>query len=387
MRVIICGDTHIGAILGLGKPNGRGGNTRIDDYEASLNHIINYTINTGADVFIQTGDVFDVRNPEVEHIAVVNRAIRRLSNAGVTSIWLMGNHDYKRSGNAYTSAITSLSAGDYPNTRVVLAPQVVEFSNGRGERASIVLIPFRDRRMYLGNSTEEDSLMYKLEVEALIDNCEQSTPIIAVGHNFFLEGSYGHYGGSEVMADINAFSKCDIVAMGHYHTFKIMNRNNPIAFYPGSMEKLNFGDEKVDKYFIDYDVNRKKVAVKNIPSRQLMDCYINLEDVDFNDLYIKVGEAAGRLEVKDAIVRVRIAIKDNFASSVKKSDIQNILYDNGAFYVSKILLDPIHQRLNRDLEILDEKTDLGMFKAFLKKQDITDEMRKSISKEAEKMMK
>ena len=31
MRAVICGDTHIGAIFGLGKNNGRGGNTRVDD--------------------------------------------------------------------------------------------------------------------------------------------------------------------------------------------------------------------------------------------------------------------------------------------------------------------------------------------------------------------
>ena len=148
MRVIICGDTHIGAVLGLGQKNGKGGNTRVDDYEKSLNYIVGYAIDTSADVFVQTGDVFEFRNPEPEHIVVVNKCIRKLSNAGITSIWLMGNHDYKRSGESFTSAITSLAAKDYPNTRVVLEPTAIEVLSGKDKKASLVLMPFRDRRMY-----------------------------------------------------------------------------------------------------------------------------------------------------------------------------------------------------------------------------------------------
>jgi len=386
MKVVICGDTHIGAILGLGGPNGKGGNTRVDDYESSLNYIVDYTIETKADIFVQTGDVFDVRNPEPEHIAVVNRCIRKLSQAGITSIWLMGNHDYKRSGDSFTSAITSLAAKDYPNTRVVLEPSVVEVVADKGEKASLVLLPFRDRRMYNGKSTAEDSRLYEEEANRLIDDCDESYPIIAIGHNFFYENSYGHYGGAEVLIDIDAFDRCDMIAMGHYHQFKVLRKRDPIAFYTGSMEKLNFGDADIDKYFIDYDTKSKKVKVNNVPSRRLIDSHIGLEDADFSTLHNRVTEAIGKIKAKDAIVRVKIAVKDTLAASVKKPDVQKILYDNGAFYVSKILLDPIHQKLNRDLEILKQKTDYSMFEAFIKKQEIDDTLQESILKEAVKIM-
>nr|BDD46183.1 nuclease SbcCD subunit D [bacterium] len=387
MRIIICGDTHIGAVFGLGKSNGRGGNTRVDDYEATLNHIVDYTISTGADVFVQAGDVFDVRNPEAEHVAIVTRCIRKLSDAGVTSVWIMGNHDYKRFGESYTSAITSLSAGDHPNTRIILRPEILEIVSETKEKASIVLMPFRDRRMYAGQTTEQDSLLYEQEVKSLIRACDQEHPIIAVGHNFFFEGSYSHYGGAEVLINVNTFSKCDMVAMGHHHSFRVFKKKDPIAFYTGSMERLNFGDADADKFFIDYDTNRKKVSVKKVPSRKLIDSYINVADADFNNLHSKIQEEVGKLKVEDAVVRVKLAVKDTLASSIKKPDVQRALYDNGAFYISKVLIDPIHKRLNRDLEILNEKTDISMFKAFLKKQDLSDEMKEGILKEAEKVIK
>jgi exonuclease SbcD len=386
MRVIICGDTHIGAVLGLGKPNGKGGNTRVDDYEETLNYIVDYTIESGADVFIQTGDVFDTRNPDPEHIAVINRCIRKMSNAGVTSIWLMGNHDYKRSGETFTSAITSLAAKDYPNTRVVLKPEVVEIVNKEGDKASFILMPFRDRRMYSGESTKQDSEEYQAEVQTLIDTCDKTSPIIAIGHNFFFEGSYHHYGGTEVLIDIDAFKDCDMVAMGHYHQFKPLRTKNPIAFYTGSMERLNFGDAKIEKYFIDYNTSNKKVSVKKTPVKTLVDKYISLEDADFSNLHKRIEEEVSKVEVDGTIVRVKIAVKDTLASSVKKPDVQKILYDNGAYFVSKVLVDPIHKRLNRDLDILEEKSDFDMFEAFLKKQDLADEMKEDILKEAKKVM-
>ncbi|MBT7817589.1 MAG: DNA repair exonuclease [Polaribacter sp.] len=386
MRLIICGDTHIGAVLGLGGPNGSGGNTRVDDYEKTLNYIVDHTITSKADVFIQTGDVFDVRNPDPEHIAVVNRCIRKLSNAGITSIWIMGNHDYKRSGESFTSAITSLAAKDYPNTRIVLKPEVVEISAANKDKASLLLLPFRDRRMYDGKSCEEDSILYEAEARELIDNCDQDHPIIAVGHNFYHEGTYHHYGGAEVLINIDAFEKCDMIAMGHYHQFRILRKKDPIAFYTGSMEKLNFGDANIDKFFIDYNTKTKKVAVKKIPSRTLVDKYINLEDADYSTLYKRIEEEVDKVRVKDAIVRVKFAVKDTLASSVKKQDVRKMLYKNGAFYVSKVLMDPIHKRVNKNLEILNEKTDISMFEAFLTKQDLPDDVKADILIEAKKVI-
>jgi len=387
LRVIICGDTHIGAILGLGKPNGNGGNSRIDDYEASLNYIIDYAIEVKADVFAQTGDVFDVRNPEAEHVAVINRCIKRLSVAGIPSIWLMGNHDYKKSGESFTSAIASISAKDYPNTRIILNPSVVEIADGKGDKISLILMPYRDRRMYEGKTTEEDSFLCELEVEKLIKDCDDKYPIITIGHNFFFEGSYSHYGGAEVLIRHEIFKKCDLVTMGHYHHFRILNKKDPIVFYIGSMDRLNFGDANVDKYFVDYNTQTKKVNVKTVPSRPLIDSYLILEDADFNNLNSMIVEKIDSLIVKDAVVRVKLAIKDTLVASVKKSDISKQLYNNGAFYVSKILLDPISKKINRDIEILQEKTDISMFEAFLKKQEFPKEMTEDILRQAKILMK
>src|SRR5690606_10388512 len=98
MKVVICGDSHIGAVFGLGGPNGKGGNTRIDDYEKTLNYIVDYCIENNVDVFVQTGDAFDKRNPTAEQLEVFNRALKKLSTHNIFSVVIMGNHDYKKTG-------------------------------------------------------------------------------------------------------------------------------------------------------------------------------------------------------------------------------------------------------------------------------------------------
>jgi exonuclease SbcD len=386
MKVIICGDTHIGAVFGLGRSTKTGGNTRIEDYERTLNYIVDYAINNGADAFVQTGDAFDSRTPAPEHMNVLNQAIKKLSMANITSIIIMGNHDYRKVGDTFTSSISSLAAKDYPNVRLVLNPEVIKFHSRSKDGANLILIPYRDRRMYLGKNTEEDSILFEKEIKALIDQCDDN-PRIAIGHNFFHTGSYQDYGGAEVLARPEAFSGCDLVAMGHYHQFKIIKRKEPIALYTGSMEKLNFGDENIDKFFFDYDTNTKKTKVLKCPSRQLLEVSVNMEDSDHVNFLDVFKKKVSEYEIKDKIIRIKVIIKENMTSFIKKSELEKIAYSFDCFYVSKIIIEPIFNRMVRDEAILKHKDDYTMFEAFLNDQSSIEPSEKNlILIEAKKIM-
>ena len=63
MKVAVLGDTHFGAVFGLGKPTEDGSNTRIKDYQKSMDFCIQYCIDNNIDAFVQTGDLFEKRNP------------------------------------------------------------------------------------------------------------------------------------------------------------------------------------------------------------------------------------------------------------------------------------------------------------------------------------
>jgi exonuclease SbcD len=386
MRAIICGDAHIGAVFGLGRPNGKGGNTRIDDYEKSLNYVIDHVIETKADMFIQTGDMFEFRDPEPEHMSIVDRALKRLSNANIASFVLMGNHDYKRSGDNFISSISSLGACEYPNVRMILSPDVIQVSNKDNEKVSLLLLPYRDRRMYDGKTAAEQSAGYDAEVQALIKTCEPNIPIIAVGHNFFHEGSYNDYGGSEVMAKPLAFTGCDVAMMGHIHQFRVLRKSAPVCIYTGSMEKSNFGDANISKYFIDYNIEKKRAKFCKIPVRDLLDVSYDLTGHDFSQISQALNDAIDAYDIEDKVVRFKVTIDEKVMPAVDRKAIQTRLYDNGAFYVSKVLVEIITKRTVRDNEILKHKDDYSMFKAFAKSQKIEDKYQKLLLAEAKTIM-
>jgi exonuclease SbcD len=384
MKIVICGDTHIGAVYGLGGSNGLGGNTRLDDYEKTLNYIADYCINNNIDVFIQTGDLFDKRNPTFEQINIVDSVIKKLSENNIFSAIIMGNHDYKRSGNTFSSAITSIPAKDCPNTRMVLEPELIHFSNDNGD-VNLLLLPFRDRKMYNGKNNKEDSLLYQEEVKNLLSS-RFYAPTIAIGHNFFFEGSYSDYGSSEVLINIDAFSGCDLVAMGHYHSFKTLKNSNPIAIYTGSMEKLNFGDAKIDKVFIEYDTITKSVNIHKTPVRDLVDLNIDLFESSESSIYSDLFEKIDQYSIKDKILRLKLTVSEKIFHFINKNKIEKELYERGAFFISKISFEQVYQKIICDTSILEYKDNFGMFSAFVESQNFEQDVKDQILLESKNIL-
>jgi exonuclease SbcD len=386
MRVIVCGDTHIGAVFGLGRPNGRGGNTRVDDYEATLNSIVDYTIKTKADIFVQTGDLFEHREPSPQHMKIVDKALKKLSNANIATFVIMGNHDYKRSGEEFTSSITSLAASEYPNVRMLLKPEVVEVCNAKNERVNLLLFPYRDRRMYSGENIRERTEGFNDHIKELISGVKNDNPIVAVGHNFFFEGSYNDYGGSEVMAAPGSFNGCDLAIMGHLHQFRVLQKRAPVCIYSGSMERSNFGDAKIDKYFIDYSIFDKKIKFCKSEIRGLLDKSFDLSGSDFSNIAEHMKEHLEEDDLEGKIIRLKIIVDEKVLPAVDKQAVQAELYKLGAFHVSKVIVEATSKRIIRDNTILDHKDDYSMLKAFLESQDIDKDYRAELLKEAKNIM-
>ena len=193
MKVAVLGDTHFGAIMGLGKPTDDGSNTRIKDYEKSMDFCVQYCIDNKIDAFIQTGDLFEKRNPSPIEIDAADKAIRKLSSANIPTFIIMGNHDYKRFGGTYTSALLSMPAKHYTNVRILIEPDVISVTNSSYERVNLLLMPFRDKRMYEGDTNIEKSVAFENHILKLFETCNSKYPTVFVGHNFFYEGSYSDF--------------------------------------------------------------------------------------------------------------------------------------------------------------------------------------------------
>lgn len=386
MKTIICGDTHIGAVFSMGRSNGSGGNTRVDDYERTLNYIVDYTISNGIDVFIQTGDLFEVRNPTTEHMHIADRAIKKLSDANVFSIFIMGNHDYKKAGDTFTSALTTMQANSYPNVRILLHPEIISYASKNGDQQSMLLIPYRDKRMYAGIGAKETTDLFNEHIKKLSSRMINDCPKIAVGHNFFFNGNYFDFGGHEVLASPDSFTGIDVVVMGHHHEFREIRENNPKTFYSGSMERSNFGDAGVDKFVLIFDSETKEVSKHRLPVKDLEDISLDMTSSTSINYLEHFRDSIKNFDLKDKICRVSLKVKDGTQSIFSRSDIEKVLYDCGASHVSKVLWDINQLRMEKDKSILEKKDDFEIFEAFLNTQNLESLFLRKMLEEAKKIM-
>ncbi len=386
MKTIILGDSHVGNVMSCGHANGSGGNTRVDDYEKSLNFVADYAISNKADIFIQVGDVFETRSPTTEHIQIVDRCIRKLSDANIFTIILMGNHDYKRTGDSFTSALATMQANSYQNVRILLEPEVINYSNKKDDSQSMLLVPYRDKRMYTAASAKESTELFNQHLVELVESVNKSSATLAVGHNFYFNGNYFDFGGHEVLASPDSFSGLDAVIMGHHHEFRLIRKESPKAYYIGSMERTNFGDAKVDKYFIVYDSKEKSFEQVKIPVRDMEDLEIDLSESTSFTYLQDYKKQLDKYSLDEKICRAKIKIKDGTQGLFSRSEIEKTLYAAGAFHVSKVLWDIQQVRLEKDSKILLHKTDFDIFKAFAETQNLDAAFMAKLLEEAGKIM-
>lgn len=387
MKIAILGDAHIGASHGLGQKNKDGTNSRQDDYEATLNWVADYCLENDIEVLVQTGDLFEHRNPSRHDMDVAENFLKKMSAYGITTQVIMGNHDYKKSGTSYTSSLQNLSIDGFHEVSVYIKPDVAQVINSVGERVNIVLMPFRDKRMYSGKSLPEKTLEFNNEIMALIKKCNSKYPTIFVGHNFIYEGSYNDFGATEVFAMKDTFYGIQAAFMGHYHTSKqFINKKNKRVFYTGSMEKNNFGDKKNDKFLFVYDTKLDEVEKVKMPVRDLMEVDIDLTLCDMENIYEKLNSSIAKYDFSEKIARVCLKIRESHSALLHKDKIESKLKRRGAHFVSRVLIDSVQEQLIRDLAPLKEEDDLDMLKKYLSMQGDDEQRILDLIKKAKTIM-
>lgn len=387
MKIAILGDVHIGASHGLGKKNKDGTNSRSDDYKATLDWVASYCLENDVDVLVQTGDLFEHRNPSRQDMDLAEDFLKKMSAYGITTQVIMGNHDYKKSGTTYTSSLQNLSIDGHPEVSVYINPDVVHYINPLGERVNIVLMPFRDKRFYESKSLPEKTYEFNQEILSLINSCNKKYPTIFVGHNFIYEGSYNDFGATEVFAMKDTFFGIQAAFMGHYHASKqFVDKPGKRVFYTGSMEKNNFGDRHNEKYLFIYDTKLDEVTKEKLPTRDLLEFEVDLTNSDIETIYSDLNSSLEKYDFNSKIVRTSIKIREAHSALLHKEKIEQKLEKRGAHFVSRVVIDSVQEQLIRDLSPLREEEDVDILKKYLKMQDLKEEDVLRLVKKAKELM-
>jgi exonuclease SbcD len=335
MKVVILGDTHFGGGYSLGRiDSNRQLNTRLVDFSNTFDYVIDHMIGDGVKHFVITGDIFEYRRPQASELSLFSEKIYRLSELGIHTHILIGNHDLIQEQRATT--IDVLRCLKLPKVHVYADINSVACDDGNSsEIINIIFFPFRTRRMLDCKTNDEavkrlhDRLQY--EIPGI-----SKGPKILVGH-FMLQGTMlgntvleGH--GGEVVLPQSMFKGLDGVIMGHIHPHQIVRKNNPLITYIGSMERKDFGDAKYPKYFLSVDVNESDVLFRfeKLPVRPVYDITIDQSLVKDGSKVtggcIKfLKDHARNNEMFGSIVRINIFINEKALYDLDKDRIRSFL--------------------------------------------------------------
>ncbi|MCC0179576.1 exonuclease subunit SbcD [Waterburya agarophytonicola K14] len=320
VKILHLSDIHIGSGFSHGKVNPETGiNTRLEDFVSTLSICIDRAIAEPVDLVLFGGDAFpDATPPPYVHEAFASQ-FRRLADANIPAVLLVGNHDQhsQGSGGASLSIYRTLVVPGFIVGDTITTHRIAT-DNGD---VQVITLPWLNRSTLLTRPETEglalaevnEMLIKKLEpvLEAEIRRLDCDIPTVLLAH---LMADRANLGAEKFLAVGKGFtipmsmltrSEFDYVALGHVHKHQNLNpSNDPPVVYPGSIERVDFSEEKEDKGYILLELEPGKVDWQFCPVSARPFLTIELDVSHQDDPLEEVLKAIAEQEITDKVVRL-----------------------------------------------------------------------------------
>lgn len=274
MRVLHFADAHIDmANYGRHDPQ-TGLPMRVLDFLKSLDTIVDTAISQKVDLVIFAGDAYKDRSPAPTFQREWGRRIMRLSQAQIPTLLLIGNHDISPAvGRAH--ALQEFKTLQVPFVKVLDQPSFLKPEDLWELPMQVIAMPWVTRSGLMANlemsGTETEQIYSNIEeriaslVDGWIEEANENLPIIFTAHAS-IEGA--KFGGERLVMLGNDLvlsgslvknQRFNYVAMGHIHKPQDVNEGHqPPVIYPGSIERVDFGEAKEDRFFVIAEIESGK---------------------------------------------------------------------------------------------------------------------------------
>ncbi len=341
---------------------------RVMDFLNSLDTIVETAIREKVDLVLFAGDAYKDRNPAPTFQREWGKRIMRLARAEIPVLLLVGNHDLSPAlGRAH--ALDAFQTLDVPNVRVIDRPAFLSAAD-LGLPLQVIALPWISRSgmmAYLDLRPENPSEVYdllgeKLQslVDAWVEERDPFLPLILTAHASVEGASYG--GERTVMLgnDLTLPGSLvknpvfNYVALGHIHKPQDLNEGaQPPVIYPGSIERVDFGEAREDKFFVIAEVEAgqpTQVAWRKLETRPFLDLYHVIETPE---------EVTAELlalfpppeQLRGAIVRLRLEYPAEWEALIDDAALHRAASEAFEFHLVKRPQVETRVRLQQDAEI------------------------------------
>ena len=341
IKILHLSDIHIGSGFSHGRMNPATGlNTRLEDFVKTLSRCIDRALEDPVDLVIFGGDAFPDATPAPYVQEAFASQFRRLVDADIPTVLLVGNHDQHSQGvggaslNIYrTLGVKGFVVGDTVSTHSI------ETRNGK---VQVITLPWLTRSTLMTRQeTEKSSLAevnellterLKVVLEGEIRRLDPEVPTVLLAH---LMADNATLGAERFLAVGKGFTlplslltrPCfDYVALGHVHRHQNLNKsNNPPVIYPGSIERVDFSEEKEDKGYVMIELERGSVHWEfcPLPVRTFRTIEVDISKAE--DPQAALMKAIAKYNIEDAVVRLIYKLRSEQMDIIDSASIHTAL--------------------------------------------------------------
>jgi exonuclease SbcD len=341
MKILHLSDIHIGSGFCHGRVNPLTGlNTRLEDFVKTLSLCIDRALNDRVDLVLFGGDAFPNATPAPYVQEAFAHQFRRLVDADIPTVLLVGNHDQHSQGlggaslNIYrTLAVPGFVVGDTLTTHRI---------STRNGDIQIITLPWLTRSTLMTRQETQGSSLAEVNqllterlqvvIEGEIRRLDPSIPTVLLAH---LMADNATLGAERLLAVGKGFTlplslltrSCfDYVALGHVHKHQNLNKSNhPPVIYPGSIERVDFSEEKEDKGYVMIELEKGKVNWEFCPLPVRIFRTIEVDLSKHDDPQAALLKGIAKYDIQDNVVRLIYKLRSDQLDLIDNSSLNNAL--------------------------------------------------------------
>jgi DNA repair protein SbcD/Mre11 len=349
IRLLHFADLHVG-MENYGRLDPATGlNGRVLDFLHRFDEMIDYGLGREVDLVIFAGDAFKARNPTPTYQRAFARRVKRLADAGVPVVLLVGNHDLPTMVQR-ASSVDIFRTLDVPNVIVGRAEDVHNIETRHGPvQVATAPYPVRQRLLaydeYRGLSIERlDEALRDIvtdNIGALATKLDPDIPAVLTAHLSVSGATFGSERNVMIGRDAVVLKSAltdpawDYVALGHIHKHQSLNDGGyPPVVYAGSLERIDFGEEGQPKGFCWIELARGDTTWEfvEVDARPFVTVRADVREA-LNPL-MALQQAVTTHNLKDAVVRLILRMRADQEPLVRDRDVRALLSD--AYFVGGI---------------------------------------------------
>jgi exonuclease SbcD len=405
LKILHFADLHLGVETYGRLDPATGLSSRLLDFLNALDQVVDYALENRVDLVLFCGDAYRSREPTQTQQREFAKRINRLSTSGIPIFLLVGNHDLPNAiGRATTTEIFDTLA--VKNVYVSNRPDVYRIPTNSGA-IQIASLPWLRRSALLTREGAKnltfDQINQRLQqaltnvIAASVSKLDPSLPAILAAHVWVSGAQVGSeksmtIGQEHALLLSNvAHPAFDYIALGHIHKHQVLSSNPPVV-YSGSLERLDFGEEKDDKGFYLIEIEPDNEAGKRLVSfdfhqvtgRRFLTININIAPGDEPTAAVLKAIAEQPDEVKDAIVRLSISLPAELEGQLRDNDIRNAMKEAHYFTIARDIRQEPRLRLGK--WTAEEITPLDALKVYLESKKVAPERAKLLLQYGERLI-